>query len=96
MKIENVAPMIPKVAGCSSLYLNPDFAYLLWQREGSCREAAEYLASAGITSYQGKKYTRAAVHLAAQHSSLYAEGQKKLAEQRKIATRKMQRDFAKD
>lgn len=95
MKLETVPPLIPKTPGSTSLCLNPDFAFLLWKQEGSCRGAAEYLAASQITSYQGKPYTRAAVHLAAKHSPLYVQAQKKLAAERKISIRRMQRELAK-
>jgi len=84
-RLEKLEPFIMRPGSKQSEYLNPDFAYALWSKFGSVAKAAKYLADIGVTSYNGRAYTRQGIHLAAMHSPLYVEARKKVNEQRRKA-----------
>ncbi len=88
-RLDKLEPFILRSGSKENEYLNPDFAYALWAKLGSVARAAKYLADLGIKSYNGKPYTRQGIHLAAKHSSLYAEAKSKIHAERRAALKKI-------
>lgn len=89
-------PLVPRRGSKRQLYLNPDFAYLLWVKYKSLEKAAAYLREHGMESYNGKPYTRQGIHYAAMRSNMYKQAQREISSRRKAAIRKIQKDVVKE
>jgi hypothetical protein len=81
--LRSLEPFLRRKDKPSQDYLNPDFAYALWVKLGSVARAARYLKDIGVQSFDGKHYSRQAIHLAATHSTHYVQAKKELAKRRK-------------
>jgi len=86
--LNSLEPLLMRPGSKQQMYLNPDFAYLVWVKCKSLARAADFLKDQKLESYQGKPYTRQGIHLAAKKSKYYEQARKVILLKRRTSGRK--------